>query len=62
MPHGGPQLRLLCGGLGSRVIDDLSDVMDRLLNKDIPPLRLHTQHASRGQENIQLETMPLFGF
>lgn len=45
MPHGGPQFRLLCGGLRSRVVDDLSDVMDRLLNKDIPPLRLHPQHA-----------------
>ena len=45
MPHGGPQFRLLGGSLRSRIVDDLSDVMDRLLNKDIPPLRLHPQRA-----------------
>jgi len=45
LPHSGPQFRLLCCGLCPCVVDDLSDVMDRLLNKNIPPLRLHPQHA-----------------
>jgi hypothetical protein len=46
MPHSRPQFRLLCGCLCSCVIDDLSDVMDRLLNKYITPLRLHPHQCA----------------